>query len=184
MREYTNAREDILKAAEQLMVQEGVQKLTIAGVAAFSGISKGGIFYHFPSKNTLIAGMVERLAQLFQQLLNDELTADPEPHGRFTRAYARSALRMTPASAATTTALIAGIANDPALLQPLLDLLEAWAHRTEAELDLTTATLIRLTVHGIWFNHLFGASTPAQDTLRHVVERLVAMTYSSASNGS
>lgn len=176
MPDARKAREEILKAAEQIILQEGVKKLTIEGVAIAAGISKGGIFYHFPSKDALIQGMIERLRTMFQQMLDHEVASDPEPYGRFTRAYARAPLRMTPEASAMTTALIAGLANDRAFLQPLLDLLEEWAQRTEAELDITTATLVRLTIHGLWFNGLFGAYTPEGEEVHKVIERLVALT--------
>ncbi len=45
--------------------EEGVEKLTLEAVAKKAGISKGGLLYHFPTKDELILGMVEQLSSNF-----------------------------------------------------------------------------------------------------------------------
>lgn len=56
------ARTAILAAAEEIVRRKGVGHLTIDAVAAQAGLSKGGTLHHFPSKDALIAGMVENKA--------------------------------------------------------------------------------------------------------------------------
>ena len=51
----------ILNAACQIILERGAEALTIEAVAQKAGISKGGLLYHFPSKNKLIEGMINRL---------------------------------------------------------------------------------------------------------------------------
>ncbi len=91
-----NKREAVLKAAEHIVTHEGVQHLTIARVAEEAGLSRGGVFYHFPTKEALIEGMVQRLVMLFDQALTEMMAQDPEPYGRLTRAYARLVLLLQP----------------------------------------------------------------------------------------
>ena len=52
-----NSRDTILDAAERLIVREGVPELTIGRVAEEAQVSRGGIFYHFATKE---AGFRER----------------------------------------------------------------------------------------------------------------------------
>jgi AcrR family transcriptional regulator len=47
-----------LEAAEAIVVDEGAARLTIDAVAERSGVSKGGVLYHFPSKEALLEGML------------------------------------------------------------------------------------------------------------------------------
>ena len=54
------SRDRILDAAERLVVQTGASHLTLDGVAQSAGVSKGGLLYHFPTKEALLEGMIER----------------------------------------------------------------------------------------------------------------------------
>jgi AcrR family transcriptional regulator len=60
---YPNASDEILQAAETVAIDEGLASLTIDRVAAVSGKSKGGVLYHFPTKEALIKGMIDRIGQ-------------------------------------------------------------------------------------------------------------------------
>ena len=61
--------EKIMVAAEAVVAREGVASLTMDGVAQEAGISKGGVLYHFRSKESLIA----RLASRRLHVLRDEM---------------------------------------------------------------------------------------------------------------
>jgi AcrR family transcriptional regulator len=54
------ARERLLDAAERLVLETGAGHLTLDAVAKFAGVSKGGLLYHFPSKDALLEAMLAR----------------------------------------------------------------------------------------------------------------------------
>ena len=56
-----SSREKLLDAAAELISQHGVQDLTLEGVAAAAGVTKGGLIYHFKTKDELLGAFVERL---------------------------------------------------------------------------------------------------------------------------
>ncbi|EGP8446816.1 TetR/AcrR family transcriptional regulator, partial [Listeria monocytogenes] len=56
---HTNKKNNLLTAASEIVKEEGVVKLTLEAVAQRAGVSKGGLLYHYPSKEALIKGMVE-----------------------------------------------------------------------------------------------------------------------------
>lgn len=178
--ERTSVREHILTAAQQLVARDGVKKLTIDGVAAAAKLSRGGVLYHFPSKDALIDGMVRRLVASFQQSLDATIADDPDPRGRFTRAYARLTLLPDESTlqevGAVIYALIAGLAYNPRLLDPLRETLLDWQRQSEAELDPTTAAIVRLTTHAIWTNDLLLPNDLSPQLRRDLVARLEAMT--------
>lgn len=51
----------LLDAFETLLVSGGSPAATLDAVAAHASVSKGGLLYHFPSKDDLVIGMLERL---------------------------------------------------------------------------------------------------------------------------
>jgi AcrR family transcriptional regulator len=50
VRGSSSTRENILRAANLVVVEEGVSRMTLEAVAREAGVSKGGLLYHFPSK--------------------------------------------------------------------------------------------------------------------------------------
>lgn len=58
------ARDAVLDAFEALLIEEGERAATLDAVAQRAGVSKGGLLYHFPNKEALIAALLDRLEQL------------------------------------------------------------------------------------------------------------------------
>ncbi|RYE93109.1 MAG: TetR/AcrR family transcriptional regulator, partial [Myxococcales bacterium] len=80
-------RERLLDAAEAVVIEQGVARLTLDAVAAAARTSKGGLLYHFASKDALVVGLVGRLTARIEHDLAERVRLDPEPVGRHTRAY-------------------------------------------------------------------------------------------------
>jgi AcrR family transcriptional regulator len=55
------AREAVLDAFEALLIEVGERAATLDAVARRAGVSKGGLLYHFPTKEAMIAVLLERL---------------------------------------------------------------------------------------------------------------------------
>ena len=56
----SDARDRILNAAEERLLAAGPGGLVLDAIAADAGVSKGGLLYHFGSKEALVAGLCER----------------------------------------------------------------------------------------------------------------------------
>jgi AcrR family transcriptional regulator len=170
----------ILCAAEDLVIRDGVAKLTLDAAAHEAGVSKGGVLYHFPSRAALVSAMVERFVVGFDADLerNGALSGRP---GDFARAYLKSTLAPSedPADGRERSlgaALLAGVASDPELLQPLRDRFQAWQKAVESDgISPEVATIVRLAADGLWTSELFGLA-PLRGKLRKAVgERLLSM---------
>jgi AcrR family transcriptional regulator len=67
-------RDRILDAAEELICTRGIAGFTLDGVAQAAGVSKGGLLYHFRSKDSLISGMQRRMASRMAETLREAKT--------------------------------------------------------------------------------------------------------------
>lgn len=78
-----STRERILLGANVVALRDGIQNLTLEAVAEEAGLSKGGLLYHFPSKEALVAGLVDYFTERFEQLLvhGNESSAATTPSG-------------------------------------------------------------------------------------------------------
>ncbi|MEV8636344.1 TetR/AcrR family transcriptional regulator [Streptosporangium sp. NPDC051023] len=173
----SSSKDRLLDAAAEVLLGEGAESLTLEAVARRAGVSKGGLFYHFPTKQALVAGMVERLVGAF-----DEALADPGTRpGDFLRAYVAATIPETPASGGVpadriTAALLAGVLVDPGGLAPLRERYAAWQRRlTEDGIDPAVATLVRLAVDGWWAARLLGLAEPEAGLHERVRRHLMEM---------
>lgn len=57
------ARDRVLDAYETLLIDHGPGSATLDAVAAAAGVSKGGLLYHFASKDALVTGLLDRLRE-------------------------------------------------------------------------------------------------------------------------
>ncbi|MCR9258777.1 MAG: TetR/AcrR family transcriptional regulator [Pseudomonadaceae bacterium] len=113
-----NKRAVILEAAASIVEQSGAAHLTIDAVAAAAGVSKGGVLYHFPSKQALLEGMLESfLAQIANRT---KAYRDADSSGKNVALTARinEQYEQSPAQKAMGRAILAAAAEDPEMLTP------------------------------------------------------------------
>ena len=171
----TRAR--ILNAAAQVIQVHGSDGLTLEAVAALAGVSKGGLLYHFPNKLALIAGMIEMLIQGFDLAIAHELTQDDDASaGHWLRAYIRATWTPAGQQLEMSAGLLAAVAADPALLDPLRRRYSMWHQLAMGDgLDPAIATMVRLALDGLWMADLFGLAAPdgvQRDALRALLLQL------------
>ena len=56
-----SSRDKLIDAALKLVSELGVQQVTIDAVAAAAGVTKGGLIYHFKTRDELLGAMLERM---------------------------------------------------------------------------------------------------------------------------
>ena len=111
------ARGRILDAAEQLVADQGASSLTLDAVAQAAGVSKGGLLYHYPNKDALLAAMIERHCDDLDERCARELEGLPadQPSSRL-KASILGVLTPRAGREDVGAALLAAAANKPALL--------------------------------------------------------------------
>lgn len=154
-------RKRILDAAEARLLKLGPNGLVLEAVAADAKVSKGGLLYHFASKETLVDGLIERMLDEFDQAQDSFVALDRKPVGRWTRAYLASTVTDggTPAdnSAQLMAGILAAIDNDPVRLGIIRKRFAAWHARLLKDgIDPVQATIVRLAADGLWLSALLG----------------------------
>lgn len=155
-----SARDRVLDAYESLVIEQGPGGATLDAVAASAEVSKGGLLYHFASKEALVAGLLDRLrersaadAELMHAdpdgavayYLRTSVPGGPSPAG-LTRTYLAT-LRIADGSATGAVAREALAAVDGDGLAAL---------RGEIE-DPVLAWLVQLVGDGLYLRTLTGA---------------------------
>ena len=120
----TDARTRILDAAEAMVRGRGVSGLTLEAAAREAGVSKGGLLYHFASKEALLAAMLKRLADFVAEDFVLAMERIPPGPGRAARAMLAWGLEVSEAEAnercdRAAAVFLAAFHHDPALLDPI-----------------------------------------------------------------
>lgn len=159
-----DTRTRLIDAATEVLLRDGAQALTLDAVAKQAQVSKGGLLYHFPSKQALVGGMVQRLVGQFDDAL---ARAGDEP-GAATRVYLTATVspHHTAAGARAdraSAALLAAALVEPDALGPLRDIYRAWQKRLDQDgIDPAVATAVRLAVDGWWLARLLDLEPPGK----------------------
>lgn len=118
-RPASRSREAILDAAQRVALRDGSGHLTIDAVARESGLSKGGVLYHFPTKEALLEAMVARLAAVLAELVDEYRPAHAHRRCPTLHALLDASASMDRLHGEAPTALLAAAAERPALLTPI-----------------------------------------------------------------
>jgi|FEC22Drversion2_1045045.scaffolds.fasta_scaffold00046_24 AcrR family transcriptional regulator len=155
----------ILEAAERVVAKRGPANLTLDAVAAEAGLSKGGLLYNFPSKQSLIEGMLQSFCDRHRAYLAELREQD----GARPNAAVRNLLaakRDIPLDRGAKLAVLAGVAENPDLLAPLrVELAETLRELEQDSPDPRLALLVWLASDGLMFWELLGIS-PLDDAGR------------------
>ncbi|OAB56498.1 hypothetical protein AY599_26580 [Leptolyngbya valderiana BDU 20041] len=180
-----DTRERLLDAAARVMLARGALGLTLDAVAAEAEVSKGGLLYHFPSKEVLLRAMVAHLveateARIAASLQGEAKAGAAEAPGGWLRGYLAAWVQQTEGAAADRKlgqALLAAAAVDPRFLEDLRRQDAAWGARLRADgLDPLRALIVRLAIDGLWFNETFGLPVVAANERAALRCRLEEMT--------
>lgn len=119
-----DARTRVLDAAEAIVQARGVAGLTLEAAARDAGVSKGGLLYHFASKEALLAALLRRLAGFMEQEYRACVAAQAEGPGRVARAmlqwgFGDGAGACDERHDRAAAVFLAAFHHDPALLDPI-----------------------------------------------------------------
>ena len=171
------AREKVLDAFEHILIEEGERAATMDATARAAGVSKGGLLYHFGTKEALEAAAVERLLALVEADVGAMAAAPEGPIAYFLRS---SAMENDPLDRAILAVSRLAQGGSPAAGEALRGIRERWAHvLRDHTRDETALDLVMLVSDGLYFNNaLSGGAIPgpvprgaAMDALVALVER-------------
>ncbi|MGE0222367.1 MAG: TetR/AcrR family transcriptional regulator [Acetobacteraceae bacterium] len=178
----TDARTRILDAAETLVRNRGVSGLTLDAAAQTAGVSKGGLLYHFASKEALLDALLKRLAAFIHEDFQAGVAEQPDGPGRVARAMLTWALGLPPEETnercdRAAAVFLAAFHHDPALLGPVR---EQFARMREAVaqdgLPPGHGMAIMAAGDGLFMARIFGLYTLApeeRDAVRAALNRLI-----------
>ncbi len=166
-------RDRILDAFEDLLAEHSERAATLEAVAARAGVSKGGLLYHFASKDALVDGVLERFAADLERDVEHMRAAPDGPVSYFLRTSIPSDNRLERVIVAIARL---AQASDARASDALADAQRLWLSELEAVVgDRMVARTIMLIGDGMYYN---SALLPAANAVLRDetdVQQLIAL---------
>lgn len=174
----TSARGRILEAAERVVADVGAARLTLDVVAQAAGVSKGGLLYHFPSKESLLSALAQRYVDSMEHCIdaakNDLAEEIPS---RNLKACIVGILGRDPRSKAMGAALFATAANDLTLLEVIRECIAKCTDELaqDQELNFARAAIVSLAVDGLMMRESLRISAYSDTQRELIVKELMQL---------
>lgn len=178
----TSKRDTILQAALSVVETKGVTALTYESVAAASGLTRGGLLYHFPSRDAMILALHEHQAQRWDDEMMHALGKEREEASQDERlaAYARVSARSV---TGPELLLMLEASTDSELSKPWKRVITRWIP-DPASIDPTDPRALQkmvayLAADGLWLSESVGAA-PLPHELRAALAEHLARSVAEA----
>lgn len=119
-------RDAILGAAIRRIAHLGFEGLRVRDVAKEVGINNATLHHHFPTKEDLIAGVVERFVADFEAVQPGQLASDPDRRFEQYLACVRDLMAARPAMFVILNELLLRATRDPAIARLMAPSQERW----------------------------------------------------------
>nr|WP_245445330.1 TetR/AcrR family transcriptional regulator [Agrobacterium rosae]MDX8328023.1 TetR/AcrR family transcriptional regulator [Agrobacterium rosae] len=167
-------RRNLMDCAARLAAEQGFSAVSIQAIASAAGVTKGGLFHHFASKQALLEAVVGDLLVKLDEDIDALISQDCEDYGCFTRAYVNAFFADRGRETyAQWSAISIALISEPALRQ----LWERWINgrltRHKTTDDHLNLELVRLAVDGLWLADLVSEKAQAGDDKAELHKRLI-----------
>lgn len=171
------ARAKVLDAFVSILLEHGERAATLDAVAAAAGVSKGGLLYHFPSKDALVDGLAEHVETLAAEDADVMRTAPEGPAAYYIRT---SVYADTPLDRAIIATTRLSQAAHPRARRALRHIHQGWLDALSVEVtDPAAARTVMLMGDGLYYGAAMSgetSETPPEDVdeLLEVVRRITS----------
>lgn len=170
-----SGKDSMLDAAEVVLTEQGAWRLTLDAVAEQAQVSKGGLLYHFPTKDALLQALVDRLAAKAaskRQDRREDTGGDPES---VLRNDVECCLIDDDRNPQLCAALISALANCPNLKEPIRSFHEGrFAELSSLDLGEEAAILL-LAADGLMLMETLNVSPFDEEQRAALVRAMLAM---------
>lgn len=172
-----SARERVLEAAERVVTEVGAARLTLDAVSHAAGVSKGGLLYHFPSKESLLTALAQRYVDSMKGCVDTAKdTLGEDQTGRELKACILGILGSDPRLKAMGAVLLATAANDLTLLEVIRERVAEHTRELAASGgNFARAAIVMLAIDGLKMRESLRISAFSAEQREQIVNELLQL---------
>ncbi|WP_027944408.1 TetR/AcrR family transcriptional regulator [Amycolatopsis taiwanensis] len=171
-----SAREQILDAFQEILIESGSAAVTLDAVAARAKVSKGGLLYHFGSKDALLNGLLDRLLRLTAADIEHARTAPEGVLQYYLRSSVTDASMDNPGHRCSV-AVLRLLSSESKVAETMVEVGRRWTALLAEHIDdPLTAEIVSVLGDGLYLRATMGgpAPQPLLERLPEVLRRLGA----------
>lgn len=163
----------ILDAAERVVMRHGLKSATIEAVAVEAGVSKGGLFYHFASKQDMLEQLIDRHVERFMEMREKIMQELPESRSRRLKASLLASLN-EPIKREENLPNILALLDDVSLREKIYLLKKRLFQEMSNDTDHPErVALAMMAADGLWMSGMYGAPLFTEEFRQKVVDELL-----------
>ena len=169
------ARQKVIDASRRIVMERGAGALTFDEIAQVSGLTRGGITYHFPTKQHLLRALVAHDIEQWKHVEADNCPGDCPTETAELIAFIRAHTSEEPDRRRFVAGMLSAATLDPPILDPARD----YERARMADIDWTQQNLklqvLRMAAMGLFWADLFECPDVPAEARRRMVEVLEAL---------
>lgn len=169
-------KECIIEAAMGIARIKGARHLTIDAVTVKANLSKGGVLYHFPSKNALLIGLIAHMISTVRGRLDAHYKYFKNESNPTLQAVAALLEDILEDRLSVPIALLAAGAENPELLEPArTEINNIWQSIKSETAEVPRALVIWSALEGLHYMDLLGITPEGRSLSRQCLNQLKIM---------
>ncbi len=153
-------------------MERGAGALTFEEIAQVSGVTRGGITYHFPTKQRLLKALLEQDLEQWKRIESENCPERCPADAAELVAFIRAHTAEEPERRRFVTGMMSAVTLDPPILDPVRD----FERRRLADVEWTDAALrqhvLRFAAMGLFWADVFGCPEMPASVRRRLVDTL------------
>ncbi|MEM8817813.1 MAG: TetR/AcrR family transcriptional regulator [Pseudomonadota bacterium] len=172
-----------MDASRHIVSERGAGALTYDEIAHVSGVTRGGITYHFPTKESLLRALVEQDLEQWQSIEEELCPTQCSAETAELLGFLRAHTHEDPERRRFVTGMLSAVMHDPPILDPVR------AHENERLKDVEWTDrnldreLLRMAAMGLFWSDAFGCPQMDKELRRMLVARLEARALEWSNSG-
>ncbi len=169
------AKQEVLDAARRIVRERGAGCLTFEELVQESGVTRGGITYHFATKDVLLKALIEADMEQWRELEDRHRPEMVDAHTAELIADIRGHTERNEDRRRFVTGMLSAITHDPSLLDPVREFIEQRRANVEWDDVQLHRHLLRLASEGLFWSELFGFGELEPDVRKRLVKLMEDM---------
>lgn len=169
-------RQKLIDVAAKIIAEHGVKAFTLDRVSREANTSKGGLLYHFPSKEALLQAMIDDGLARYTECMMAHVASEPEGPGRMTRAYLKASFELV-GFHSLAQGVFAAAALEPQMIVPIRKANQEWYDLVANDgLPKGRAWLVCCVADGLWNGLTFGTLPDDPEVIEAMYQEALALT--------
>lgn len=168
-----NARDRLINCMMDIVRDEGAAALTYDNLVTKSGLTRGGILYHFPSKEAMLKGLVDHFLEQEWGKVEKRWEKNGKTPDGLLKAELECAIEADDKDQQISTSLLPVVIQNPAMMKEIQHIVEErYKNLDQASVGFEKAAIILLVIDAFEMSKAFGFTLLSEKKRKKILNLL------------